>query len=222
MLTGFDATVRSSNDSATVNLQVTSSAPDTAQFIWTTLSFFSANPVKRVLQYFKANTITNNVGDLATQLKNYFGDERNIYGMEVLQQRVTDSSLIALRHTFSHYPTVVEVYGMIDSIRNYIKQNGGQEANLPMLNVHKDGPAIYEVMVAVPTKKDVRASNKFLLKKMVKGGIYTIAQGEEQLTNYVSDYKKVSPAIPYQSLVTDRRMEPDTTKWITRLYYPIF
>jgi hypothetical protein len=29
-------------------------------------------------------------------------------------------------------------------------------------------------------------------------------------------------AIPYQSLVTDRMKEPDTMKWLTRLYVPVF
>jgi hypothetical protein len=56
----------------------------------------------------------------------------------------------------------------------------------------------------------------------VKGGTYTVISGEQNLTNYVNDHKKMSPAIPYQSLVTDRLLEADTSKWVTKLYYPVF
>ena len=56
----------------------------------------------------------------------------------------------------------------------------------------------------------------------IKGGIYTITTGEKELANYVIDYKKLSPAVGFQSLVTNRLLEADTAKWITRLYYPIF
>jgi hypothetical protein len=86
-------------------------------------------------------------------------------------------------------------------------------------------------MVAIPTKTDLPSEGNFSLKKMVlgnilmaevKGGMYTILKGEEEMTNYVNDYKKTAPAIPFQSLVTNRLVETDTSKWITRLYYPIF
>jgi hypothetical protein len=43
-----------------------------------------------------------------------------------------------------------------------------------------------------------------------------------QMKNYISDYQRTVMAIPFQSLVTDRRKEADTTKWLTKLYFPIF
>ena len=43
----------------------------------------------------------------------------------------------------------------------------------------------------------------------------------KQMEQYVSDHKYVRIAIPFQSLVTDRMNEPDSSKWITKIYYPI-
>jgi len=86
-------------------------------------------------------------------------------------------------------------------------------------------------MVAIPTKSDLQSEGKFQLKKMVlgnilmaevKGGVHIVMKGENELTNYMDDYKKLSPAIPFQSLITDRQLETDSSKWVTRLYYPIF
>ena len=61
-----------------------------------------------------------------------------------------------------------------------------------------------------------------ILTGEVKGGVYVVTQAEQELKNFVTDFRRMSPAIPYQSLITNRMQETDTAKWITRLYYPIF
>ena len=61
-----------------------------------------------------------------------------------------------------------------------------------------------------------------ILVAEVKGGAYTADEALRQLTMYMDDNHLVSPAIPFQSLVTERSKEPDTTKWITKIYFPVF
>ena len=55
----------------------------------------------------------------------------------------------------------------------------------------------------------------------VKGGPEEIKKAYRQVELYISDFQRVAPAIPFESLVTDRRAEKDSTKWITRIYYPV-
>ena len=121
---------------------------------------------------------------------------------------------------------------MIKTLENYILKVHGEKAGFPMLHVQKEGPQKFVTMAAIPTAEVLPSENNILLKQMVlgspllvsevRGGVQTIINGERELSNYVSDYKKLSPAISFQSLVTDRQMERDTSKWITKLYYPIF
>jgi hypothetical protein len=61
-----------------------------------------------------------------------------------------------------------------------------------------------------------------ILEAEVRGGEAAVQNGIEELENYKEDHEKTSPAIPFQLLVSDRSKEPDTAKWITRLYYPVF
>jgi hypothetical protein len=61
-----------------------------------------------------------------------------------------------------------------------------------------------------------------LLTAEVKGGAHTVSEAEKQLENYVRDYQIVSPAIPFQTLVTDRRKEMDTARWVSIVNYPVF
>jgi hypothetical protein len=137
-----------------------------------------------------------------------------------------------VRRSFEHYPKVQEIDAMIQDLRKYIIQNNAIEKNSPMLNVLKFDSSHFEAMSAIPVDKALprttEFSPKFLLKggnileAQVQGGPYTIETSLQEIENYRSDYKYNSPAIPYQLLVTDRLKETDTTKWITKLYYPVF
>jgi hypothetical protein len=101
-----------------------------------------------------------------------------------------------------------------------------------MLNVNFDGLGNYETMVAISIDTLLPAKGPFspklvlkggnILEAQITGGPATIRKGFEQFENYRSDYRISAPAIPYQLLVTDRLKEADTTKWITRFYYPVF
>ena len=101
-----------------------------------------------------------------------------------------------------------------------------------MLNVLKFDNSHFEVMTAIPVDKALPETSEFapkfllkgghILEAQIQGGPYTIENSLKEFENYRADYKFTSPAIPYQLLVTDRVKETDTTKWITRLYYPVF
>lgn len=231
LLNGIEATIFNKKASIKGTLLFIYYGNDSTQFQFTSNYSFSANPFKRFIQFIELKNIKNNVENLLADIKNYFDNTENIYGMKIVKQKVTESSMISVKQTFTHYPSTREIYSMINSVKEYIQKAGGEESSFPMLHVEKEDPSIYETMVAIPTKSDLPSKDKFRLKKMVlgnilmaevKGGIYTVIKGEEELANYVNDYKKTSPAISFQSLVTNRLQEKDTSKWITRLYYPIF
>ena len=231
LLNGFDATVYSKADSIKVNFQVISAGMDSSFFIWSFSSDLSANPFKKLLSYFGQSNIINNIESLTKEIQKHFDKEENVYGMKVAMQTVKDSTMISLKNSFDHYPNLDEIYTMIKTIKGYIKEKNSEEADYPMLNIHQEGQGNFETMVAIPTKTPLPSEDKFLVKRMilgnilvgeVKGGIATVIESENLLANYVTDHKKLSPAIPYQSLVTNRQLETDSTKWVTRLYYPVF
>jgi hypothetical protein len=100
-----------------------------------------------------------------------------------------------------------------------------------MLNMKQVDSSYYEVMTAIAVDRELPTTNHFAAKFMlkggnileaeIKGGPYTIENAFNVLEIYRSDHNYTSPAIPFQLLMTDRVKEPDTTKWITKLYYPI-
>lgn len=231
LLNGIRFDIVTETDTLNGFLQFEPYGKDSTLFSWHPGYTFTKNPFGRIAAYFDIKRMDRSVKKLIDSMQRYFNLQKNVYGMNIVEQKITDSSLISMKTGYDHYPSSEEIYAMIDSLKHYISIKNGEEKNYPMLNVRKTGEEQYEAMVGVPTKWDLPAEGPFHLKKMVlgnvlmgeiRGGPGTIRQAERNLAFYVTDYRMTSPAIPFQSLVTNRLLEPDTSKWITRLYYPVF
>lgn len=231
ILPGIETDISNRRDSIKAYFQVYRLKPDSTIFQWNFTYNYSSNPITRIQQYFRLYNLKADLRNFITAVKPYFENETNIYGMKIEQQTVKDSSYISTKQRFDHYPTTDNIYQLVNALKNYIQEKKGEQTNPPMMNVFPVTSTNYEVMVAIPTKWDLPEEGNFKLKKMVlgnilvgevRGGLSTVMNAEKQLANYVYDYGKTSPAIPFQSLVTDRLIETDSSKWITRLNYPIF
>ena len=232
LLNGIKTTVFNNEDSIKGFIQFGDYGTDSTQFQWTSNYNYSSNPIAKLSAFFQRKKIQKNIQSLLDHMQTYFNKQENVYGMKVAEEKITQSSLMSLKDTFQHYPSTAEIYNMIQPLEDYIHKTGGEKIGYPMLHVQKNEPANFAVMVAIPTATILPSQGRFELKQMVlnspvlvgkvKGGILTIIDGVNELSNYVTDYHKLSPAISFQSLVTNRLSEPDTSKWITKLYYPVF
>jgi hypothetical protein len=224
--------IHSGKDTVTSRLGLVPIENDTMTIGWHAELMTSSNPFTRFSQYRHAKTTKKNMNKILQSMKAFLEKTKNIYGFEIKETLVTDSVLISVRRSFEHYPNVQEIDAMIQDLKKYIVQNNAIEKNSPMLNVLKLDSSHYEAMSAIPVDKALPRTNefapKFLLKggnvleAQVQGGPTTIENGLQEIEKFRSDYKYTSPAIPYQLLVTDRLKETDTTKWTTKLYYPVF
>ena len=120
---------------------------------------------------------------------------------------------------------------MLDKLKNYSTKQGAKQSGHPMLNVYTVDSISFLVKVALPVNKKLKDEGSIKYKWMLGGGKILISDvtGEtskvdhaiKQLEYYLLDYNRVAPAIPFMSLITDRSKELDSTKWITRIYYPV-
>lgn len=204
---------------------------DSIMIIWNAEKLTSNDPFKRFSAYRNTGSTEKNMKTLLEHMKSFMEKRENIYGFPIRKTKVIDSVLISTRRSFDHKPGVEEIDMMIQSLKKYIAENKAVEKNHPMLNVTMIDSNYYEVMTAIAVDKSIpntkEFSAKFLLKGgnilegVLQGGPHTIEKALIEFERYRSDHQHTSPAIPYQLLVTDRTKETDTTKWITKLYYPI-
>lgn len=189
------------------------------------LSFFERIKIK--------NKIQNCGNDILKTLTNYLQVQKNIYGIGFAKSHVTDSTLISYKDNSNEYPSIDRIYKNIDILFAYSKLNNAKLTNAPMLNIYKNGVNDYDFTVALPIDKFLLNSAGIIAKRMLYGGNQiisdTIIGNRGKIDNFLKeiDYYKndnllISPAIPFESLITDRRLELDSNKWKTKLYVPIF
>jgi len=190
-----------------------------------------ANPLSRFSTYFRARKIKRALDSIVLAIRKYTGNLKNIYGILVKKEKVQFQHLLSTKRSFSHYPTTADVYAMIDELRSYTHKSGALEVLPPMLNIQMIDSTRYSAQVGLPIDRDLPQEEDIASKWMMKGG--NILEGEvtggqdhideagRQMEMYIRDYQRTIIAIPFQMLITDRRKEPDSTRWITRIYYPV-
>jgi hypothetical protein len=170
------------------------------------------------------------MNDVLNALKAFAENQENIYGFKIHQIKVKDSLLVTTSVETREDPGTEKTYELINELKQYIKNNKAGETDYPMMNVHKIGNNKFQLMVAIPVNKEIEERGNIEFKRMVLGNLLVteVTGGEEkikkgimEIENYLLDYNKTSPAIHFQMLVTDRLKQPDSSQWITRIYYPV-
>lgn len=197
---------------------------------WSCNMIAGNNPLERIRGYQKAKSFRQDMNAILGRLQAFVENTVNVYGFPIRQIISTDSTLIAARRVKTTFPNSGEVYRLIDSMKIYIAQQGAIATNSPMLRVSRLNDSMFNMMVAIPTNRKLEGNGNFFFQRFVpyktltctvKGGLQTIEQGFRQMEDYVEDYQRTSMAVPFQSLVTDRRAVADTLQWITVICQPV-
>ena len=191
----------------------------------------SNNPLKRIARYRDANKLARSFDEILEAIARKYSTIQNLYGYDIQKKSVLDSTLMFISEELKGPPSIDKIYSLVDQLRNYIRMHNATETNHPMLNVFTNDSVNYLLKVAIPVDKKLPDSGKIhyrwmlgggnILVTEVKGGNHAIQKAFGQIRHYVEDFDRIAPAIPFESLVTDRRSEPDTNKWITRIYFPV-
>jgi hypothetical protein len=162
--------------------------------------------------------------------RSFVGVAKNIYGVDFQRTMSNDSTLITIIRMEPVYPSTDYIYEKIDSLRAYAAANGARVINHPMLNVTQEATGQYRVMVALSLDKTLAGNDRIVIKRFVPwkmiegevlGGVRDVQRAMRQLYRFRDDYRLSIMALPFQSLVTDRRQERDSTKWVTKVLAPI-
>ncbi len=204
--------------------------PDSSSLIWSLNLECGLNPIRRIKQYQRALELKSDMDTIIGHARDYLSVEEHVYGIPIREMPVGDSLIVENTRLLAVNPTTIDMYEDVRKLRSYILAHGGKVTGYPKVNVtkRKDG---YVLRVALPTSTTMPGSGTIKINELyqgkhleteVRGGDATIDEAMEQMSNYISDYQRTVIAVPFFSLVTDRIAEPDSTKWITRIYYPVF
>lgn len=231
LFNSFEITIEKSGGALNSLLQLFLITNKSTEIKWIVAINSGINPFTRIQRYFIAKKLGNSLEVILASMAKYVNTVEHIYGLDIREERVKIEFMTSTKKSFSSYPTTENVYELIDQIRTYISKSQVKEEDYPMLHINIPDSTHYEAQVAIPISKQLPDSGIFSSKRMLKkgniltaevtGGTYTIDERMKQVDLYIADHQYSNVAIPFQSLITDRRKETDTTKWVTKIYYPI-
>jgi hypothetical protein len=188
------------------------------------------NPFTRIHNDKKAQEIGKNMHAVLNNLKQFTSDPQKVYGISIVKTSFLDTNMLSTRFFTRVYPSIEEIYKNFDILRKSIQKQDGKITGNPMVNVKMIKADSFETQVAIPTNHTLQNVGAVFYRKMVpgnflsavvSGGEYSIRESMLQLDFYLKDHGKVQMARPFEQLITDRSIEHDTTKWLTRIYLPI-
>lgn len=203
---------------------------DSTILLWKCRFSGGSTPWSRVAAYRNAASMKKTIDTALSSFGAYLEKPENAYGIDLHKVMLRDSALMVMESETATYPSTAEIYNWIHSIRNFVVRHGAVETNFPMLHVNRLTANRYQCMVAIPIDRTLKPEGNLFFRRFVPwkalagevhGDARKAEQALDQLQQYVSDYRIVAMAIPFQSLATERDQEPDSTKWITRVIVPV-
>jgi hypothetical protein len=188
------------------------------------------NLFKKISSWLNMNEQNQQINMICESAVSYFNSIEHIYGFKIIENKMPDLTMVSTKMSTIDTPDVKSIYALIGTLRDAITTSGAEPIDSPMLNITRTTEKEILTMVAIPISKDIPVHGNILLKKMIPGNKLeaTVKGGEKQLKAaframqyYMEDQSKTSPAIPYQSLITNRLMSADSA-WVTKINFPIF
>jgi len=211
-------------------LHLVSFKMDSTGSVWTCQIPSGRNPINRVRNYRKALAVSNNMHAILQNLKVFVSNPQNVYQFSIFKTSTKDTTMLSARYISKTYPTTNEIYEYLKVVEKSIQKQHGRISGYPMLNTRTLDSGRFETQVAIPTNRWLDNDGEVFSRRMVpgnflcaivKGGPAAIRNATDQLNNFLHDNNKDQIAKPFEQLVTNRITEPDTSKWITRVYLPV-
>lgn len=204
---------------------------DSIKITWDASLNTGSNPFTKISRYFNARKLGNNLDEILIALKTYIENKKNIYGFDIKKEKVKVEYLVSTTKVFPAYPETEAIYEMIGNIKKYISQSKAKEDDYPMLNIKVLDSGNFEAQLAIPVDKQLPSTDRFSSKRMlrngdilvteVRGGKIVCDSAMKTIALFAADHRFTSVALPFQSLITDRTKEKDTSNWVTKIYYPV-
>jgi hypothetical protein len=189
------------------------------------------SPFKRIQYYLFAKKIIHQLDLVLAAATAHYNYNKGVYGFDIVETKVKDSSLITIDQTLNDTPSIVQIYQMVNQLTTFINTQKGKVNGDPMVNITRiDENEVY-LQVAIPLEKDIPVNDVFIIKKMVLGNLLSVkVQGGQSKVNkafeatkqYITDKQKTSPAIPFVIYNTNRLLEKDSNRWVSTINYPIY
>jgi effector-binding domain-containing protein len=204
---------------------------DSSNIYWHCEFNSGKTPWGRLQAYMNAKKLKEIFSEKIKVFSEYVGKTENIYGISITESKVKDTLVATFTKWELNPPSDSLICLMINTLKDKISKSNLLITDSIMLLIPHHTAGKYKVMVGFPLNKEPDIKSDISSKKMipgklltgiVTGGYWKINYGFLQIKKYISDRGIEEVALPYEVFVTNRCIEKDTLKWITKICYPVF
>ena len=151
-------------------------------------------------------------------------------GIDVHLQRTDTFSYIGITDSCALQDVSQRMSDLYSEILVFGVRSGVDMTNRPLAIYHRldEKMAVFEL--GVPIDKRIPVTDRIQYKTMqgkehvvanYYGSYETLADGHNAIQHWLMRYRRKVNGNPWEMYVTDPVIEPDTNKWLTRIYYPV-
>jgi effector-binding domain-containing protein len=176
---------------------------------------------------------TGNIEKNLQNLKNYFEDTKQYYGLEIQIQPVTDTLVLTKTITTSKKNQINALANLYKNIIAYSDENDlGVNANTPrMANFYEINKDSVKIMAGIPVNKKASAKNDFsymempshgkILTGFYEGDYAGFKRSYSNMNRYIFDKRLKPVAIPYERYLTNPKTREDSLHMKIELCFPV-
>jgi len=168
--------------------------------------------------------------DFEKGLKNLDSVATNLppYSAEIV--KLKGFPYVSIRKNCKWEDVSTQMAASYDRLMNYIRSSGAEMTGSPYAVYHKISDGIIDLEMGIPCSKLLQArkdilSGRFPDSNVAKVDFYgfynKIGDAHGYLQEWIEKKGFTLAGDPMEQYVTDPSAEPDTSKWLTRVYYPV-
>lgn len=157
-------------------------------------------------------------------------ENTNQYTYTVQEKEVTEMTIATIRNKVN-MGEIGNVLGQsYGAIQAYIAKTGAKCIGAPMAITLAWDSLSWDFEAAIPIDKEIKGNDQIQVKKSFAGKVLFVEykgaydktyQAYIDLENYKKEKGYADAGGPWEVYITDPMAEPDTSKWITEIYFPV-
>ncbi len=152
------------------------------------------------------------------------------YSYDIFEKTVEAQTIAGIREKINSGDISKALAVKYGTIMSFVAKNGAKCTGSPMAITMAWDSLTWDFVAAIPIDKEIASGGKIKVEKSYAGKvIYIRYKGAYNKTYnaymdmaaYVKENNLTEVGGPWEVYITDPMTEPDTSKWITEIYFPI-
>jgi effector-binding domain-containing protein len=148
-----------------------------------------------------------------------------------VQEKEISPAIIATIRNKVNSGEIGEIMGKsYGEIQAFLAKNGAKQNGSPMAITLAWDSLSWDFEAAIPIDKEIEGTDKIVVKKSYEGKAIFVTytgpyeqtyQAYTDLDQYMKEKGLTQAGGPWEVYITDPGTEPDQTKWVTEIYFPV-